>query len=534
MIQSFFNGVSGTRVHQFGVDSWSNNIANVNTIGYRADTPEFETVFAESLCCNSNSPVNSTKGFGATVAANTYSTQMGSLVDAQDSDFNMALTGDKGWFTVGDANGVQDMRDRAYTRDGAFSRDAVGNIVNNSGQYLYGVDLGRITNNQFNTQSALNQTALNSPVIESLRPLQISSDVTYPAKATSKVDMAISLCEDEIELKAIESGTFSVDTIAQKQTTLLGSSIDSLFTQDGTSLREKYQVDNTISTLDELIAQEGLTFGANDLKLSNQSGTQISLFRREREFTEEICDELGDNYQLKTTLIYQGENEDLTTGEKSENWAVQSGVYTQNGALNSTQVQEGTLKFYSNNQFEPKLFDSTGSDITDSGFTLDFSDGESLTHNIAKFTDEFGDIHNSTNILDYTGKTYTNNDGVPSGILEDVAIDGNGVITMNFSNGCSEIYGRVGVANFTNNQGLEKIGSNLLKATPNAGDISFNVDGDGNLLGSSISQKRLETSNVKMETALTELLIMQRGYSASTKSITTADEMVKEAIGLKR
>ena len=78
------------------------------------------------------------------------------------------------------------------------------------------------------------------------------------------------------------------------------------------------------------------------------------------------------------------------------------------------------------------------------------------------------------------------------------------------------------------------MGGSLFKKTDNSGDALLNWNTDGNLKSTNIIQGKLETSNVKMDTALTQLMIMQRAYSASTKSISTADDMVKEAIGLKR
>lgn len=58
MVGSFYNGISGIKTHQFGIDSTSNNIANVNTTGYRGNLPEFKSLFATNLnFINSNSPL---------------------------------------------------------------------------------------------------------------------------------------------------------------------------------------------------------------------------------------------------------------------------------------------------------------------------------------------------------------------------------------------------------------------------------------------------------------------------------------------
>ncbi|NWF67305.1 MAG: hypothetical protein HXX81_07560, partial [Campylobacterales bacterium] len=138
------------------------------------------------------------------------------------------------------------------------------------------------------------------------------------------------------------------------------------------------------------------------------------------------------------------------------------------------------------------------------------------------------------------------------GFNEGVSIDKNGIIYMHFSNDKVEPFGRVGLSRFINDQGLAKVGSNLFSVTPSLnGETSPYKSGIPTLLwehkegtdtvgrldlfsGSAIKQKMLETSNVDMATALTEIMVMQRSYSANAKSITTADDLIKEAIGLKR
>ena len=180
----------------------------------------------------------------------------------------------------------------------------------------------------------------------------------------------------------------------------------------------------------------------------------------------------------------------------------------------------------------PTLLDANGAEIESISVTN--FDGGALTYNPKEFTDEFGKTQTSTNIYSISEARYNQSDGSAEGFLSNVNIDGNGIISVNFSNAKSEVFGRVGVANFQNPQGLKKMGGNLFKESGNSGDALLNWNSDGVLKSTSLVQHKLETSNVKMDTALTQLMIMQRAYSASTKSISTADDMVKEAIGLKR
>ena len=150
MNSTLINSYSGIRTHQFGLDSISNNIANVNTIGYRRNIPQFESLFSTNMdSLNADSPINNDMNYGATKSSNAISTRSGSY-KASDGEFNVAYEG-KGWFVVGEQkSGSFEIKDDGYekkqknyfTRDGSFLRDGEGYIVNTSGYYMYGVDLG--------------------------------------------------------------------------------------------------------------------------------------------------------------------------------------------------------------------------------------------------------------------------------------------------------------------------------------------------------------------------------------------------------
>ena len=70
---TMINSYSGIKTHQFGLDSLANNIANVNTIGYRENQPQFESLFASTMdSLNANSPINNDFNYGATKACLLY------------------------------------------------------------------------------------------------------------------------------------------------------------------------------------------------------------------------------------------------------------------------------------------------------------------------------------------------------------------------------------------------------------------------------------------------------------------------------
>ncbi|NWF66794.1 MAG: flagellar hook-basal body complex protein, partial [Campylobacterales bacterium] len=208
MITTFYNGISGVKSHQFGLDSWSNNVANVNTYGYKSSVPRFETIFERQMDTISfNAPTASDIGHGVTVASNDIDMTAGSYVDANDSEYNMAVQGD-GWFVVGTKSAITtEGQNNSYngiyfTRDGSFARDESGYIVTSGGEYLYGVDLGKVSNGEYKT-SYNNLTieesekkdieTLTSTDFNTLKPLQIPDNVYYKPNITTEVKTSINL-----------------------------------------------------------------------------------------------------------------------------------------------------------------------------------------------------------------------------------------------------------------------------------------------------------------------------------------------------
>ncbi|WP_299546204.1 flagellar hook-basal body complex protein [uncultured Helicobacter sp.] len=237
MVGSFYNGISGIKTHQFGIDSTSNNIANVNTTGYRGNLPEFKSLFATNLnYINSNSPINNDYNYGATVGSNAINSNDGTYVKA-DGEFNVAYSG-KGWFVVGlDKGGEFDVKAPDYTgaqqnfftRDGSFSLDGEGYLVNSSGYYMYGINLGKIapdgtltgTNNLEEDYAKLGGSKLE--------PLQIPKELHYKPTLTTEVNLAINLNRTQnpkgITILKDENGKFSMDKfLAQDVNTLMDAS----------------------------------------------------------------------------------------------------------------------------------------------------------------------------------------------------------------------------------------------------------------------------------------------------------------------
>lgn len=123
-------------------------------------------------------------------------------------------------------------------------------------------------------------------------------------------------------------------------------------------------------------------------------------------------------------------------------------------------------------------------------------------------------------------------DGFTGGDLVGIRIDQSGTLVGSFSNGRSFGLAQIGMAKFTNNEGLATEGGNVYTQTANSGDP---IIGTAATAGRGFMQSAaLEASNVDLSLALTQLIIIQRGYQANGKTITTSDQLLETLIGLKR
>jgi flagellar hook protein FlgE len=123
-------------------------------------------------------------------------------------------------------------------------------------------------------------------------------------------------------------------------------------------------------------------------------------------------------------------------------------------------------------------------------------------------------------------------DGYASGALTTVEIDGTGIVKGVYSNGQKVAVAQLAVAKFTSNDGLGRVGHNLWSATRDSGNAAMGVAGSGGR--ASIVSGALEQSNVDIAQQFVELIGHQRAFQASSKTITTADEMLQDVVNLKR
>ena len=291
------NSYSGIKTHQFGLDSISNNIANVNTIGYRENIPQFETLFANNMdFLNADSPINNDMNYGATKSSNAISTRSGSY-KATDGEFNVAYEG-KGWFIVGEQkSGSFEIKDDGYekkqknyfTRDGSFLRDGEGYIVNTSGYYMYGVDLGKIEDGIYtsNKDEEKDFEALSSG---KLTPMHIPQNLYYRPVLTTKLDVSTNLNKNENAISAVaffkdKEGEFDVERFMNTDVNAFAADDmplnDSTYKEVRININKEGKKENLIFKYGEGGAEEGEFHTLNDLKnlLRDKAGLDLEVSR---------------------------------------------------------------------------------------------------------------------------------------------------------------------------------------------------------------------------------------------------------------
>ncbi|EHG5044290.1 flagellar hook protein FlgE [Campylobacter coli] len=238
----------------------------------------------------------------------------------------------------------------------------------------------------------------------------------------------------------------------------------------------------------------------------------------------EIYDSLGSKHTLEVQFVKQSTTQDggnewqmiirvpepaeiNTTGEGPNNIVVGTARFNNDGSLASYNPK--TLNFSPNNGAAPNQ------QIKLSFGTSGSNDG----------------LVSSNSASTLTGQA---TDGYTSGNLKPDAIrvDDKGNILGEFTNGKTFAVAKIAMASVANNSGLEEIGGNLFKVTANSGNIVVGEAGTGGR--GEMKTAALEMSNVDLSRSLTELIIIQRGYQANSKTISTSDQMLQTLIQLKQ
>lgn len=464
MMRSLWSGVSGMQNHQTKMDVVGNNIANVNTNGFKKGRADFQDMISQQLS-GAAAPTTEVGGVNPkevglgvqTAAIHTIFTQ-GNLQSTGVST-DIAIQGN-GFFVL------QNGEKTYFTRNGAFSVDKDGTLVNPANGYRVQGWMARELNGEMIVQTAASPTDLTIPVG--------SKD---PAKATLNVNYACNLNKNTPEIP--EEGATPAD-IAK-----------------GTWATEQKIYDS---------------FG-------NEHILSIA-------FTRVV----GEPNSWRATVQVDPENAEFTQ--------TRVGLQTTDGQTNEFIVNfdnMGTLRSVTDSATNGS--NEAGAIVLQASFAVPDAnpdeDGNPYRQTFNINLGEIGSMRNTvTQSASQSSTKAFSQDGYTLGYLDNFKIDSSGIITGVYSNGTNRTIGKIALASFTNQGGLEKAGDNTYVESNNSGQANIGesgIAGKGSLLAGA-----LEMSNVDLTDQFSEMIVTQRGFQSNAATIRTADTLLETVISLKR
>ncbi len=497
---SFAIPLSGLLASQEDLGIISNNLANLNTTGFKGSDANFSNLIYQQLGSDgAGDPIQT--GLGTQIGSTSINFTEGNIENT-GVDTNVAIQGN-GFFQVQN-NGVTQ-----YTRDGDFSINSSGNLVASDGSQVMGY-------------AAVNGVVNSSG---SLVPLQISLGQTTPPQATANVGLDLNLDATAGVAASQQTGT----GIAAGTTLATGSVLS--FTDaanPANTFTYTTVAGDTLQTIVNQINASGnftASLSGNSLVITASSGTPVT-------FT---------NNSLT----------DSATGTEAETFAASgqgafSSPVTVYDSLGNSHVVTFNFSKTASNTWNYQVT-VPGSDVTPASNTpvvlgsgtLTFNpDGtlNSPTSNVAGLTLPAGDtmadgaknlnfswdLFNSSNtpvvtqVAEASATSGTQQDGYAAGTLQSFNIEQDGTIQGSFSNGQVSSLGQIALAKFPNEEGLLQTGSGNYVATLASGLPSVGVPGTGGL--GTLQGGALEGSNVDISTEFSNLILAQNSYEANARA----------------
>lgn len=446
VLRAMYSGVSGLRAEGEALGVVGDNIANVNTTGFKAQRALFEDVLGHSILAGTSS---SMPGSGVRVGDIQQMFTQGTLQNTGVST-DVALNGD-GFFVV--KGTVDGLSSNFYTRAGTFSINADGKLVNPAGLKVQGY--------------AANGDGTFAASISDVS----APTAALPARATEAIEITANL----------DSAATAINTAA-----VVGPPAVAANPWDAQNPANTANFSTTMTVYDSL-----------------GNGHTLDVYFRKSDTVANTWD-----YHVLTA------GADVTGGTAGQNSEIGSGTlaFTTNGALNTITTTT------------PIAVDFIGA-TAGQAITLDFGNP------IGAGTGGTG-LDGVTQFAGSSNVSSQSQDGYASGDFSGVAIDGTGVVQGLYTNGQKIAMAQLAIAKFRSNDGLGRAGQNLWIETRDSGTAAMGTAGSGGR--GATSAGALEGSNVDLAEEFVGLIQHQRSFSANSKTITTADEMLQELINIKR
>lgn len=559
---TMFTALSGLDASQARLDVAGNNIANVNTTGFKGSRSTFETQLSRSL--SFGSPPSAASGgtnpmqLGLGVGVASIDKDMGDgAVDPTGVNTHMAIQGG-GFFVLQKGDGSQ-----MFTRDGSFRLDETQKLVNSDGFAVmgYGVDsnfglvagslteltvpVGRLSISQATTQTNFSGT-LNSSGVVSATPSTVMSEAlvhtggavpivgstALTAVSTASVPTVSLFADgDVLTLSAKKGGrslpdaTFTV-TDAATSATDSGATVDELTEWleaklgINSSVTQTPAAQVTVNSAGEIEIVGNLGPDSDiEVKLTSSGAVSqpVAWTATEGDGTSthtsfQVYDSLGNpvNVNMTFTLV-----EKSSTGNT---WRFYAESPDDSDA--SPVVGTGTIKF-----------DTTGFVSETSGTTITINRADTGAVNPLSVGMNFSAI-TGLNTDSNDGVRMTSQDGFPVGTLNDFAVGGDGTIKGLFSNGQDRTMGQVVLATFSNPEGLIDMGSNTFVGGPNSGTPAIVTP--GNMGSGQIMGRALELSNVDITKEFVNIMTATTAFSSSGRVISTSQQLLAELLQIVR
>lgn len=550
MMRSMYSGVSGLKTHQTKMDVIGNNIANVNTVGFKSSSVTFSEIMYQNLsgasgpnALTGTGGVNAKQiGLGVTTGSTSVnitgpgaSQTTGGAFDIKLNDTNSATS----FFIVSNGSGTQ------FTRAGSFYVDGAGNLcMKSTGYNVMGWqvdpttgDIRKDTVSALRVMSEKNMTSAPEATVNGRCEGVLdknSTDVTSEAGQAMNLSFYDALGYSYVAKFAIKETNRDTGEYTVELTDILDSTNKSILDQTKyDSVTGTYDPDY-LGDIFGAVKSQTKTYtpraGWTTVDAANNIFEYNATYYRYDAAAGnlvEVADNGGGNY----VQVPGGTTKTLAEAFGVSPYA--TGITMTNGVVTANVSGANyTLKFNP----DGGVFDYIGANGQDNVFlnlkdTLggNFEDID-IDFTGTKWFDNGGSSTIGMDKGDVDGKTGT---GKKLGGMIGVFVDTNGKIYGSYDNGNTILLGQIAVAQFANAMGLEKVGDNCYTTTLNSGEFD-GIGVDITAGGGTMSTGMLEMSNVDLSSEFTEMITTQRGFQANSRIITVSDTLLEELINLKR
>ena len=550
MMRSMYSGVSGLKTHQTKMDVIGNNIANVNTVGFKSSSVTFSEIMYQNLsgasgpnALTGTGGVNAKQiGLGVTTGSTSVNITgagapqtTGRAFDIKLNDTNSATS----FFIVSNGSGTQ------FTRAGSFYVDGTGNLcMTSTGYNVMGWqvdpttgDIRKDTVSALRDMSEKNMTSAPEATVNGRCEGVLdknSTDVTSEAGQAMNLSFYDALGYSYVAKFAIKETNRDTGEYTVELTDILDSTNKSILDQTKyDSVTGTYDPDY-LGDIFGAVKSQTKTYtpraGWTTVDAANNIFEYNATYYRYDAAAGnlvEVADNGGGNY----VQVPGGTTKTLAEAFGVSPYA--TGITMTNGVVTANVSGANyTLKFNP----DDGVFDYIGATGQDNVF-LNLKDtlGGNFENIDIDFTgtkwfDNGGSSTIGMDKGDVDGKTGT---GKKLGDMIGVFVDTNGKIYGSYDNGNTILLGQIAVAQFANAMGLEKVGDNCYTTTLNSGEFD-GIGVDITAGGGTMSAGMLEMSNVDLSSEFTEMITTQRGFQANSRIITVSDTLLEELINLKR